>query len=307
MGGLAEGEFDRLTIAGDLRLGGVLQVSLVDLGNGYQPQLGDRFEVMTFGSVEGEFLDVSGTRINERLRLDPVFDQGRLELVVVHATWHNFDAPQDVNVDGFITPNDVLRIINELNRSSPRQLPLPTVSLSPPPFFDVNLDQFISPNDVLQVINFMNRRVSGESEGGGSDSIVIAPASSVDSLERFPSHGSVLFADWTGESPHRHDRSARYTMNPGGSALDDFNTRLQPAPVVASQAVPPRITAFETEPVVRWEGGESRTPRAMPTLLLDSQQQSKIEEILSDIAEDVFARYAELGLEDLALESLGVC
>ncbi len=96
-------------------------------------------------------------------------------------------------------------------------------------------------------------------------------------------------------------------MNPGGSALDDFNTRLQPAPVVASQAVPPRITAFETEPVVRWEGGESRTPRAMPTLLLDSQQQSKIEEILSDIAEDVFARYAELGLEDLALESLGVC
>ena len=71
----------------------------------------------------------------------------------------------DVDADGFISPIDVLLIINFLNFRGE-----PSVSIvglpDPPPYRDVNGDYFISPLDVLEVINYINRRSNGGSAGG---------------------------------------------------------------------------------------------------------------------------------------------
>ena len=70
-----------------------------------------------------------------------------------------------MDADGFISPIDVLLIINFLNFRGE-----PSVSIvglpDPPPYRDVNGDYFISPLDVLEVINYINRRSNGGSAGG---------------------------------------------------------------------------------------------------------------------------------------------
>jgi hypothetical protein len=79
----------------------------------------------------------------------------------------------DVDADGFVSPIDVLLIINFLNfnGSSVSVVGLP----DPPPYRDVNGDNFISPLDVLEVINFINnRRNSGAGEGEGVDASSLA-------------------------------------------------------------------------------------------------------------------------------------
>ncbi|MEQ1826652.1 MAG: Ig-like domain-containing protein [Pirellula sp.] len=83
----------------------------------------------------------------------------------------------DVDADGFVSPIDVLLIINFLNfnGSSVSVVGLP----DPPPYRDVNGDNFISPLDVLAVINFINNRRNGgagegEGEGQGIDPRTLA-------------------------------------------------------------------------------------------------------------------------------------
>jgi len=81
----------------------------------------------------------------------------------------------DVNADGFISPIDVLLIVNFLNSNSSAGGSVPVAGLpAPPPFRDVNGNGFIEPLDVLEVINEINRRGnsgsgsgSGEGEGEG--------------------------------------------------------------------------------------------------------------------------------------------
>jgi subtilisin family serine protease len=77
----------------------------------------------------------------------------------------------DVNADGFVSPIDVLLIVNFINANGNG------VSVStlppPPPFRDVDGDNRITPNDILRVINTINQlRGGGEGEGasflGGS-------------------------------------------------------------------------------------------------------------------------------------------
>ncbi len=61
----------------------------------------------------------------------------------------------DVNEDGFLSPIDVLNVINYLQRNGTGQLP----NERPPETFavDVNADGFVAPIDVLQVINRLQR------------------------------------------------------------------------------------------------------------------------------------------------------
>ncbi|GAB5404689.1 MAG: hypothetical protein Aurels2KO_29200 [Aureliella sp.] len=71
---------------------------------------------------------------------------------------------------GFVAPNDVLAIVNELNgrNFSDRQtsrLPRQLDSGEQPPFFDVTCDGFVSPIDALQVVNFLNSG-AGNQPGG---------------------------------------------------------------------------------------------------------------------------------------------
>jgi VCBS repeat-containing protein len=84
----------------------------------------------------------------------------------------------DVNADGFVSPIDVLIVVNDLNFNGTRLLPdtLPT-----PPYMDVNGDRFVSPLDVLELINFINERGnSGAGEGEAS-----APAADVGMSQSF--------------------------------------------------------------------------------------------------------------------------
>ncbi len=83
---------------------------------------------------------------------------------VVAWPWRNTKNPFDVNDDGFVSPIDVLSIINDLNTFGSRVLTRPSANEQPPPFLDVSSDGFTSPIDVLLVINFLNLVGAGEGE-----------------------------------------------------------------------------------------------------------------------------------------------
>jgi hypothetical protein len=73
----------------------------------------------------------------------------------------------DVNADGFVSPLDVLLVINFINElggggTSIGGLP------APPPYRDVDGDEFIGPLDVLRLIRYLNGEGEGEGEGEGS-------------------------------------------------------------------------------------------------------------------------------------------
>jgi hypothetical protein len=100
----------------------------------------------------------------------------------------------DVNGDTFVSPIDVLQLINYLNNpANPTQLSLPRPT-SGPPYLDVNGDGFITPLDALIVINHLNSlpaRGSGEGEAEGEGGELVADAHTLGS-------GSyeVLSSDW---------------------------------------------------------------------------------------------------------------
>ena len=72
----------------------------------------------------------------------------------------------DVDADGFISPIDVLILVNDLNFNGARILPS---TLPVPPYLDPTGDGRIDPLDVLTVINFINARGSaGAGEGESS-------------------------------------------------------------------------------------------------------------------------------------------
>ncbi|MBC8508399.1 MAG: hypothetical protein H8D34_26380, partial [Chloroflexi bacterium] len=58
IGGTAVGtEYDQFNVAGLLTLDGTLDVSLI---NGFSPAVGDTFDILTFGSISGQFADATG-------------------------------------------------------------------------------------------------------------------------------------------------------------------------------------------------------------------------------------------------------
>ncbi|MFN6162612.1 MAG: GEVED domain-containing protein [Planctomycetota bacterium] len=70
----------------------------------------------------------------------------------------------DVNGDTFVSPIDVLQIVNYINSGLPSRPPMPPVAV--PPYLDVDSDGFISALDVLNVIDFINANLPGGSGGG---------------------------------------------------------------------------------------------------------------------------------------------
>jgi RHS repeat-associated protein len=81
--------------------------------------------------------------------------------------WRNPVNPYDINGDGFLTAQDVLSLINEINRGGDGPV-LPRTAEQPglPLFLDPSGDGNLTPNDVLQVINFINRG-QGEQQPSG--------------------------------------------------------------------------------------------------------------------------------------------
>jgi hypothetical protein len=81
------------------------------------------------------------------------------------ARYQNPSNPQDVNADGFVSPIDVLIIVNLLNS---RGASIPVAGLpGPPDYVDVNGNNTVEPLDALQVINYINSGGRGSSGGEG--------------------------------------------------------------------------------------------------------------------------------------------
>ena len=78
LGGLQPGtEFDRIEVAGTAFLDGTLEVQFI---NGFVPQLGDEFEVITFNGRNADFNTYSGMDIGLDLKLVPDLNDSRLIL-----------------------------------------------------------------------------------------------------------------------------------------------------------------------------------------------------------------------------------
>ena len=101
---------------------------------------------------------------------------------------HNTPAPLDVDGDGFISPLDVLIVVNVLNEypAFPSSDPVRTYYTIGQKMADPNNDRSINPLDALTIINYLNSKSgsgSGEGEGEESAKMVVAKdTSSVDAV-----------------------------------------------------------------------------------------------------------------------------
>jgi hypothetical protein len=79
IGGTTAGiDFDQLVVTGLATLDGTLNISLT---NGFRPNLGDRFQILNFGSRTGDFAGENGLGLGDGLRLDPQYKDSSLTLV----------------------------------------------------------------------------------------------------------------------------------------------------------------------------------------------------------------------------------
>ena len=142
----------------------------------------------------------TGTPIAARIRLSsdqnainsPIGEaiDGEVEDYMITISNNPYTNPKnryDVNDDGFVSPIDVLQIVNYVNSGLPSRPPLPPTAV--PPYLDVDSDGFIGPLDVLAVITFINsggKSGSGEGEGEGAGDDLWISASSTPA----PTNGS---------------------------------------------------------------------------------------------------------------------
>ncbi len=70
----------RLSVTGTAMLAGSLDIVLLD---GYEPALGESFEILTGSTVSGTFGTVNGTAITAGRRFDVVYGASNVTLTVV--------------------------------------------------------------------------------------------------------------------------------------------------------------------------------------------------------------------------------
>ncbi|MGJ8697979.1 MAG: LEPR-XLL domain-containing protein, partial [Verrucomicrobiaceae bacterium] len=68
LAGTAAEDFDRVIASGGAKLGGTLKVSLID---GFEPEVGDEFQFLTFAMREGDFDSIEGLQLSDTLALVP--------------------------------------------------------------------------------------------------------------------------------------------------------------------------------------------------------------------------------------------
>jgi len=118
-------------------------------------------EVDSTGVPYGSFeLRLAGTRIGSSEFRDG--GGALVPLVIINGTlqvrsiWQNPEHVGDVNDDGYVSPLDLLIIINYLNKHGPGPLPMPSPGNQPPPYLDVDGNGDRSPLDALVLINCLN-------------------------------------------------------------------------------------------------------------------------------------------------------
>jgi len=94
-------QFDRVNVTANVSVGGTLDIVLL---NGFAPDYFAEFVVLTAGSRDGKFDQVTGTLIDPDKVLAPVYDyNGNTGLTLVAAL------PGDANLDGTVNGDDLLR------------------------------------------------------------------------------------------------------------------------------------------------------------------------------------------------------
>lgn len=75
--------YDQINITGEADLNGTLEIDLI---NGFVPSVGDSFQVLTFGSVIGDFASYEGINLGNDLALKPVKSATGISLTVVESS-----------------------------------------------------------------------------------------------------------------------------------------------------------------------------------------------------------------------------
>ncbi len=99
--------YDQVNVSGAATLGGTLQISLLD---GYLPQVGDSFTIMTYGSATGAFNSVNGLVIGDGLVFKLEQGATELRLVVSNDIMDVIDAVFSGHAGSFtqtVTPGDI--------------------------------------------------------------------------------------------------------------------------------------------------------------------------------------------------------
>jgi VCBS repeat-containing protein len=134
----------------------------------------------------------------------------------------------DVNGDGFVSPLDVLKVINYLNAGLPTLVP---IDASGPPFLDVNGDGNITAIDVLGVINVINGNTpDGEGESG------------LAALEAEAEAPILFLAGMTTDGLHPDSRQSEAVSHDHERAVDALfgaETRFSPARKKAAESADP--------------------------------------------------------------------
>ena len=98
--------YDQLNVSRQLTLGGTLEISLI---NDFSPTLGDSFEILTFGSLTGDFSSSSGLNLGNGLYLKPVVGEFSYRLTVSEGVSVSVDEGQ-LTVNGGLTSDDDLTV-----------------------------------------------------------------------------------------------------------------------------------------------------------------------------------------------------
>ncbi|MCA9126859.1 MAG: pre-peptidase C-terminal domain-containing protein [Planctomycetales bacterium] len=108
--------------------------------------------------------------------------------ITISATpYQNPNNRLDVSNDTFVSPIDVLQVVNYLNSGAPSELTLPATNV--PPYLDVNGDGFVTPIDVLLIVNYLNA-LPPSGEGEANDVGDSQPSG------LYSSQSTVLSSDW---------------------------------------------------------------------------------------------------------------
>lgn len=182
------------------------------------------------------------------------------------APWTNPINTLDVNNSGTVTPLDALTLINEINRTGPRDLPLvPPAGESLPPYLDTNADNRLEALDVLLVINFLNSLAAGEGESFSAAATLPQPVAAAAWLPASEAPGATPSSLPTG----------RDRVEPPSAAARDSVARLETAVWTALPA---------------WDSGQPdsspplRPERGWPQAV-DDDWEDALDEIATDVAQ----------------------
>lgn len=169
---------------------------------------------------------------------------GRVNITITApppARHQNQQLNQDVNADGFVSPIDVLLVVNFINFSG--QSSVSVIGLSePPPYRDVNGDNSINGLDVLELINYINTRGNGEGEGEGSSYVGL-------SMDVGASAAPMVTSDtfgWSGAVMRSGSNlgTTMSTVAQGGSQVGRLANAAMPWTEMSQMAVEPSLAEY---------------------------------------------------------------